>query len=147
MIRRFMLVCLVALWTCHGRADVPLEPQDRTATVAPVRLQMAGRWQRLDAAYEKEMLVVSRSGQTTFGEQGREATGRCTPLSADTIQLDFRDQFDSGRRLKCRWRLQDAILTLEIVESSSQTGRDAPYYVLDADRSVVGETWRFQRAR
>jgi hypothetical protein len=144
-------LCLLALWTGDGRADVALEPQDLTATVAPVRLPMAGRWQRLDTAYEKETLVVSRGGQVSLGEPGRAVAGRCTGLSADTIQLDFRSKWNlfgsSGRRFTCRWRLQDSILTLEILESMSQASPDAEFHVLDVDRSAVGETWRFQRAR
>jgi hypothetical protein len=142
MTRCSMLLCLLFSWTAIGMADVP-PSHDLTATATPVRQSMVGRWQRVDTAYEHEVLVIGRGGQVTLDEAG----GRWALWSSDTVQLDFQNLSGFNRRLKCRWRLADAMLTLEIVESMSQASIGAEYHVLDIDRTVQGETWRFRRVR
>jgi len=141
MIRCAMLLCVLV--TVPSLADVVPEPPDQTGTAPPDRRAIVGRWQRVDTAYEQEKLVVSRDGRVTFGE----SSGRWTALSTDTIQLDFPNVSGFSRRLKCRWQLADTLLTLEIVESMSQGSAGDDYQVLDMDRSVQGETWRFKRGR
>jgi hypothetical protein len=147
MIRCPLLFCLLALGAAYGWAGVMPVALDRTATVAPLRLPLEGKWQRVDTAYEHELLIVGRGGRVLLGESGHEASARCLSLSADTIQLDFDSLSGYGRRLRCRWRLQDDALLVEIVASMSRADRGAEFNVLDVDRSLLGETWRFRRAR
>ena len=127
-------------------AQVPPEPPNRTATLAPLPLPIVGRWRRTDPAYEKEVLVVRKTGRVRIGAPAAEVDGLVTRLSDRKLQLDLRPPF-GHQRLICRWWRDGDKLSLEILESKSKVDDRDVYRVLDADRSAQGQTWRFQRSK
>lgn len=143
--------CVLALPVAGTDAKGPTELHGQTATLDPTRLPFVGIWQRSEQAVDPKVFLISPAGKVLIhlagwaGAAGAEGpAGRWATVSDRSIQLDLRPSF-GHRRLTCRWAVHGDELWLEILQSKSRTDITEPFQVLDEDRSLEGQVWRFRR--